>query len=43
LVRAVPRAVSAAKELCDDGRLPNPYEPQVVHDHIRRLLATRKA
>ena len=43
LVRAVPRAVSAAKELCDDGPLPNPYEPQVVHDRIRRLLATRKA
>jgi DNA-binding NtrC family response regulator len=43
LVRAVPRAVSAAKELCDDGPLSNPYEPQVVHDHIRRLLATRKS
>jgi DNA-binding NtrC family response regulator len=43
LVGAVPRAVNAAKELCDDGPLPKPYEPQAVHDHIRRLLATRKA
>ena len=41
LARAVPRALNAAKELCDDGALPNPHEPQVVHDHIRRLLATK--
>ena len=39
----VPRAVNAAKELCDESPLPKPYEPQAVHDHIRRLLATRKA
>jgi DNA-binding NtrC family response regulator len=43
LVATVPRAVNAAKELCDDGPLPKPYEPQALLDHIRRLSATRKA
>ena len=43
LVGAVPRAINAAKELCDDGPLSKPYEPQAVHDYIRRLLAIRKA
>src|SRR5262245_13106924 len=43
LVGAVPRAVNAAKELCDDSPLPTQYEPHAVHDHIRRLLATRRA
>jgi len=43
LVRAVPRAVNAAKELCDYGPLPKPHGPEAVHDHIRRLLATRNA
>ena len=43
LAGTVPRAVNAAKELCDDGPLPKPYEPQAVHDRVRRLLATRKA
>jgi DNA-binding NtrC family response regulator len=38
----LPRTVHAAKELCDDGPLPNPPEPQVVLDRIRHLLATRK-
>ena len=42
LARAVPRALNVAKELCEDGPLPTPYEPQAVHDHIRRLLTTRK-
>jgi len=43
LVRTVLRAVDAAKELCDDGPRENPHGPEAVHDHIRRLLATRKA
>jgi DNA-binding NtrC family response regulator len=43
LTGTVPRAVNAAAELCESGPLPKPYEPQAVHDHIRRLLATRKA
>jgi len=38
----LPRTVHAAKELCDDGSLPNPPEAQVVLDRIRHLLATRK-
>jgi len=43
LFGAVPRAVNAANELCDDGPLPKPHGAEAVHDHIRRLLATRKA
>ena len=43
LTGTVPRAVNAAKELCDDGPMPKPYEPQAVHDQIRRLLAARNA
>jgi|SRR5579872_2955899 len=39
LTGSVPRAVNAAAQLCDDGPLPKPYEPQSVHDRIRRLLA----
>ena len=41
LTGTVPRALKAAKELCDDGPLPKPYEPQAVHDYIRRLLTAR--
>jgi DNA-binding NtrC family response regulator len=43
LTGTVPRAVNAAKELCDDGPMPKPYEPRAVHDQIRRLLAARNA
>jgi len=41
LVGTVPRAVNAAANLCEDGPMPKPYEPQSVHDRIRRLLAAR--
>jgi len=42
LTGSVPRAVNAAADLCEsDGTVPKPYEPQVVHDRIRRLFATR--
>ena len=41
LVGTVPRAASAAAELCDSGPLPRPYEPQAVVDRIRRLRAAR--
>jgi CheY-like chemotaxis protein len=41
LAGSVPRAVSVATELCDEGPLPKPYEPQVLVDRIRRLIATR--
>ena len=43
LAGTVPRAVNSASELCDKSPLPKPYEPQAVHHHIRRLLATRKS
>jgi CheY-like chemotaxis protein len=43
LAGSVPRAVSVAAELCDEGPLPKPYEPQVVVDRIRRLIAARAA
>jgi DNA-binding NtrC family response regulator len=39
----VPRAVENAKELCEQGPVPKPYEAQTVHNHIRRLLAARQA
>ena len=39
LTGSVPRAVNAAANLCEEGPMPKPYEPQSVHDRIRRLLA----
>jgi len=41
LTGSAPRAVNAAATLCEDGPLPKPYEPQLVLDRIRRLLAAR--
>ena len=41
LTGSVPRAVNAATTLCEEGTVPKPYEPQSVHDRIRRLLAAR--
>jgi CheY-like chemotaxis protein len=41
LTGSVPRAVNAAADLCEQGTVPKPYEPQSVHDRIRRLLAAR--
>jgi DNA-binding NtrC family response regulator len=43
LAGTVPRAVESAKDLCEQGPLAKPYEAQVVHNHIRRLLAARNA
>lgn len=43
LAGTVPRAVENAKELCAQGPIPKPYDAQTVHNHIRRLLAARKA
>jgi DNA-binding NtrC family response regulator len=42
LTGTVPRAVEHAKELCEKGSLPKPYDAHTVHTYIRRLLATRK-
>jgi DNA-binding response OmpR family regulator len=41
LTGSAPSAVNAAATLCEDGPLPKPYEPQLVLDRIRRLLAAR--
>jgi CheY-like chemotaxis protein len=43
LTGSVPRAADAAAELCDEGPLPKPYEPQIVVDRIRRLRAARSS
>jgi CheY-like chemotaxis protein len=43
LAGTVPRAVEQAKELCENGSIPKPYEVQAVHNHIRRMLAARQA
>lgn len=42
LAGSVPRALAAATELCEAGPMPRPYDPQTVHDRIRRLLAGRR-
>ena len=42
LAGTVPRAVENAEELCEQGPVPKPYEAQIVHNHIKRLLAARK-
>jgi DNA-binding NtrC family response regulator len=43
LTGTLPRTVDSAKELCEQGPIPKPYEAQVVHNQIRRLLAARQA
>jgi DNA-binding NtrC family response regulator len=43
LAGTVPRTVDAAKGLCESGPIPKPYDAQAVHNHIRRLLAARRA
>jgi len=42
LAGTVPGAVHNAKELCEQGPVPKPYDAQIVHNHIKRLLAARK-
>jgi DNA-binding NtrC family response regulator len=41
LAGTVQRAAHEAADLCEDSPLPKPYEPQVVVDQIKRLLAAR--
>jgi DNA-binding NtrC family response regulator len=43
LAGTVPRAVESAKDLCEQGPIPKPYEGQTVHNYIQRLLAARKS
>lgn len=43
LVGSLSKATEAAAELCEDGPLlSKPYDPQVLLDHIKRLLAQKK-
>ena len=42
LAGTLPRTVQQAKALCEEGLVPKPYNAQDVHNHIRRLLATRQ-
>lgn len=43
LAGSIRRAVEAASDLCDQqSNVPKPYDPQSVHDRIRRLLASRR-
>jgi DNA-binding response OmpR family regulator len=38
------RAVASAADLCEAGPdLARPYDPQIVHDRVKRLLAGRKS
>jgi DNA-binding NtrC family response regulator len=43
LTGTLPRTVDSAKELCEQGPISKPYDAQVVHNQIRRLLAARQA
>ena len=43
LTGTIPGAAKSAADLCDEGTLPKPYEPNLVTDRIRRLRATRAA
>jgi CheY-like chemotaxis protein len=42
LAGTLPRTVEQAKELCDEGPIPKPYDAQLVHNRIRRLLAAKQ-
>jgi DNA-binding LytR/AlgR family response regulator len=42
LAGTIERAAHEAADLCEDSPLPKPYEPQVVVDRIKRLLAVRR-
>ena len=42
LTGTVPRAAEAASDLCEASNLPKPYEPQVVVDRIKRMMAARR-
>jgi CheY-like chemotaxis protein len=43
LAASVERTASAAAEVCDDGPLQRPYEPQTLVERIKRLRASRAA
>jgi DNA-binding NtrC family response regulator len=43
LAGTIKRTVENAKQLCAEGSVPKPYDAEIVHNHIKRLLAARKA
>ena len=43
LAGTLPRAVQQAKELCEERPVPKPCDAQAVGNHIRQLLAARRA
>lgn len=43
LVGSSKRAAETAASLCEDGPLPAPFDPQILHRRILRLLARRNA
>ena len=42
LTGTLPRTVDSAQKLCEQGPIPKPYDAQLVHNRIRRLLAARQ-
>ena len=42
LAGTINRTVENAKQLCAEGSVPKPYDAEIVHNHIKRLLAARK-
>ena len=42
LAGTLPRTIKQAEVLCDEGPIPKPYDAQLVHNRIRRLLAARQ-
>jgi DNA-binding NtrC family response regulator len=42
LAGTINRTVENAKQLCAQGSVPKPYDAEIVHNHIKRLLAARK-
>ncbi|MGV7215862.1 response regulator [Bradyrhizobium sp. UFLA05-112] len=37
------RAANVATSLCENGPLPPPYDPQLLHRRLLRLIASRKS
>ena len=42
LAGTINRTVENAKQLCAEGAVRKPYDAEIVHNHIKRLLAARK-
>jgi DNA-binding NtrC family response regulator len=42
LAGTINRTVENAKQLCAQGSVPKPYDAEIVHNQIKRLLAARE-